>query len=339
MARPRKSDSKLHAYVRIKSGSYYFHDLKLCRVADGEAAMYAELAKRMAAPAQNMITAAVKKFKTECLGALSPSARKEHARILDVFADEFAEFRVDQVTAADIKRSIRNKYADKPSAARAYKSRISTFFSWAVTEQELRLDNPAREVPTKKPPKHKTPWTWPLFYAVRALLSPMHQCYHDLSFLVYQRTTEIRLLERAHIDRQAGVIRFAPSKTEDSSGLGVDVPITPEIEAVLERAAGISRKLKTVCPFVIHTAQGTPYTRSGIYSAYLRADKVLHDGAPIGLNPKALRPFASTEAKKQGYTIEQLQVGLAHTSLGTTEGYVHRHEKPVSVVRLRFQKP
>jgi integrase len=57
-------------------------------------------------------------------------------------------------------------------------------------------------------------------------------------------------------------------------------------------------------------------------------------GDAIGLNPKALRPFAVTMAKKRGYRMDQLQVGLAHTSQRTTEGYVQQHEVPVNEVAL-----
>ena len=74
-------------------------------------------------------------------------------------------------------------------------------------------------------------------------------------------------------------------------------------------------------------------TRSGIHSAYRRADEELHTKA-IGLNPKALRPFAATMAKKLGFRLDQLQVGLAHTSQKTTEGYVQHHEVQVSEVIL-----
>lgn len=81
------------------------------------------------------------------------------------------------------------------------------------------------------------------------------------------------------------------------------------------------------------TRQGASYTRSGIHSAYRRADERLH-GKPVGLNPKALRPFAATVAKKLGYRLDQLQVGLAHTSQKTTEGYVQHHEVPLSEIAL-----
>jgi hypothetical protein len=145
----------------------------------------------------------------------------------------------------------------------------------------------------------------------------MHQCYHDLSFLIYQRTTDVRKLKRSQINN--GVIHFTPTKTEHSNGSEVDIPITPEIQAVIDRAAETSKGWKIVCPYVIHTRQGSSYTRSGIYSEYRRADADIvgkdENGRQrplLGLNPKALRPYAVTTATKQGFKIEQLQVGLAY---------------------------
>lgn len=340
MARPRTHDSKLPKYVRIKSGAYYYRDIKLCRVDQGESAMYDALAKRKAEVPLHMLPAAVTQYKLEYLKTLSISAGKEHGRILDVFSNEFSEYRVDEVSPIDIKRSIRNLYPEALSAARAYKSRISTFFSWCVTEAGLCKINPCREVRTKKPPKRKTKWTVPLFYSMREALPEMLQCYHDLSYYLYQRTTEVRLLERSQVDRAAGLIRFLPTKTEDSSGAGVDIPITPEIAAVLDAAATISKKQKIVCPYVIHSRDGDCYTRSGIYSHYLRADKKLHgEDDYLGLNPKALRPFAATQAERQGYTMREIQTGLVHAIGATTEGYVQQHGTPVSALRLQAPKP
>lgn len=336
MARPRKLDRHLPAYVRIKSGSYYYRDQKLCRVDDGESRLYEALATRKALPSADSVPAIVEQFKRERLGKLSPSARKEHARILDVFAQDFADFKISDVTARDIKRSIRNLYGDsKPSAARAYKSRVSTFFAWCVTDEGLLTINPCREIRSEKIQRRMTPWTPELFWAVREKLHPMMQCYHDLSFLLYQRTTEVRMLMHSQI--REGAIHFTPSKTAKSSGLSVEIQITPAIAEVLEKAKGLA-KLRPGpggdAP-VIQDRSGAPYTRSGIYSAYRRADEALHGkGKPLGLNPKALRPFAATMAKKQGFTTEQIKTGLAHASISTTEGYIHQHDVPLSQVTL-----
>lgn len=335
VGRPRKHKTGLPDYVRIRHGSYLYRDKKLCRVEDGEARMYEVLARLKKAPATDSIPAAVERFKGEYLKILSASVRKEHERLLDVFAADFAEYTVHQVTAVEVRRSISNLYGEKHAAAKSYKSRVSRFFRWAVEEAGLRADNPCREVWVKRPIPRKSPWTPALFWSVRELLTPMHQCYHDLSFLLYQRTTDVRRLRRAQATD--GIIHFEPSKTIRLSGAAVDVPITPAIQAVLERAAAIAKEWEVVCPYVIHTRQGAPFTRSGIHSAYRRADMILHGKeSMLHLNPKALLPFAMTEAKKRGYTLEQLRVGRAHTSIKTTEGYIQAHEVPVSQVMLEL---
>lgn len=335
MGRPRKHDKGLPAYVRVRHGSYLYRDKKLCRVEEGEGAMYQALAKEKALPSVDLVPAAVAKFKYEYFPQLAPSTRKEHARLLDIFAADFSEFRVDQVDAPSIKRSIKNLFAGKLTAAKHYKARVSTFFRWCIADEGLITVNPCKEVWLEKPLSRKTPWTSELFWAVRDKLEPMHQCYHDLSFLLYQRTTDVRQLRKSQIGQTA--IRFAPSKTLRSSGKQVDIPITLAIRAVLNRADELSREIAkqrgVISPFVIHTRQGDSYTRSGIHSAYRRADEDIH-GKATGLNPKALRPFAVTVARKQGFSLDQLQVGLAHTSQQTTEGYVQQHDVPVSEIAM-----
>lgn len=331
MSRPRKHDKGLPEYVRIRHGSYLYRDSKLCRVDEGEARMYEELAKRKKGGDLNRLPAAVAAYKVDHLKKLTPEVAKEHSRLLSIFADEFEDFGLDQVTSQKITQSIDNLFEGKLSAARHYKARISGFFRWCIAVKGLVEVNPCREVWVEKPLVKKTRWNDGLFWAMRDKLSPMHQCYHDLSFLLYQRTTDVRRLRRAQ--DLGNVIHFEPSKTVRSSGAEVDIPVTPEIREVLDRAAAISREQKVVCAFVIHTSKGTPFTRSGIHSAYRRADEELHGETPLGLSPKSLLPFAVTSAKKR-YSIEQLKVGRAHRSVKTTEGYVQTHEVPVSEVRM-----
>lgn len=91
--------------------------------------------------------------------------------------------------------------------------------------------------------------------------------------------------------------------------------------------------------FVIHKADGEPYTRSGIYSEYLRADKAIHGKESyIGLNPKALLRFACQHAEQMGYSLRQIQIGRAHTDVKTTQQYLKTDETPVSQVMLSLPK-
>lgn len=339
MGRPRKHDRGLPAYVRVLSGAYYYRGKKLCRVDEGESAMYDALAKRKALPSVETVPAAVAKFKLKCLSKLTHVVAKEHGRLLDIFADDFKAFRVDQVDSVAVKKSILHHFDGKPSAARHYKSRISTFFRWCIADEGLVKINPCSSVWLDKPPKSKMKWTPELFWKVHDKLDPMKQCYHLLSFLTYQRTTDVRLLRREQ--NRDGVVHFAPSKTINSSGKEVDIPVTSDIQRVLDRAfelaKEIAKKKKIISPYIIQSRQGGPFTRSGIYSAYRRADEEIHGvDKIIGLNPKALRPFAATMAKKQGHTTEQLKDGMTHVLLSTTEGYIQQFEVPVSEVLMKL---
>lgn len=321
MSRPRKRDKHLPQYVRVKNGSYVYKDHKLCRVSEGESRMYEKLAERKKLKNLGAVPAAVAAYKLAYLPTLSQSARKEHSRYLDIFANEFDRFGVADVTATDIRGAIRDLFPKAPHAARHFRSRVYSFFTWAVTESGLCAINPVREIILPKPKAKRTQWTDALFWSVNDQLDDMHQCYHQLSFLLYQRTTDIRHLKKADI--QPPFIRFAPSKVAKSSGAEIDVPITPAIQAVMDRAAAIGKAWKVISPYVIHTRQGTAYTASGIRSAYRRAH------AP---SPKSLLPYAMQSAKRKGATVEQLKVGRGHTTIATTEGYLATHDVPVSEV-------
>lgn len=333
MPRPRKHNKGLPAYVRIRFGSYLYKDQKLCRVQDGEARMYEELAKRKHLGDVTLVPAAVAKFKAEFLGTLAATSQVDYSRLLDIFAREFSEFRVDEVDAVSLKKSINNLFLSKGQKrqAKAYKSRISTFFRWCVADEGLVKVNPCSQVWTPKPIGRKTPWTDELFWKMHEQLNPMMQCYHELSFLLYQRTTDVRLLQWSQI--KDGTIHFQPTKTAKSSGKEVSVPITPSIQSTLEHARTLATRRARISPFVICQRDGSPYQSQGILSRYLAAESKISPSVRLYLNPKALLPYAVTVASKT-HTLQQLKIGRAHTNISTTEGYIQSHDVPVSEVKL-----
>lgn len=314
---------------------------RLCAIKDGEAAMLLALGKFKTLPAKGNFGAAINTFRAAYLPDRPLAGQKDAGRQLDVIAKAFEDFNVDQVDAADV-ITFTEQFKATPTMARHYKGLLSTFFRWAIGKR-MRKENPCRDVWLAKPRKKAMVWTPEIYNAVRKAMlkedkagiakSPgvMMQCYMDLCYLVYQRTTEIRVLERSAI--RGDVLYFRATKTRDSSGVEVEIFITPEIRAVLDRAAAESKRMKVVCPYVIHTRAGTAFTRSGIYSAFIRAAKI---AGVAGINPKALRPFAATMAKKAGYSLEDLQDGLGHTSIKTTEGYVRRHQIRRSKVNMKL---
>jgi integrase len=150
-------------------------------------------------------------------------------------------------------------------------------------------------------------------------------------YLTAQRPTDIRLLRWSQI--KDGAIHITPSKTEQSSGGKVSIPITPAIDEALQRArnAGIVKGMS----YVIHQGNGNAYSRNGIGSAWKRACK---RAGVTGISTRQIRPTAATDAIAQGYTLKQLQKTLVHTSSGTTEGYVKQLATPISELRLELPK-
>lgn len=361
---------KLPRRVYEKHGSYWFVDrqrvwYKLSRVSDGEAKMYLALAARLETHSLTSVPAAIGAFKNEYLPTLAACTRKEHARLLDIAANEFEKFEVGDVQPSDIARSVKNLYANRPTAARHYKARLSTFFRWTVT-QGLRNDNPCREVWLKAPPKRDRYISDDELLDIRTALllgddmkptpsGEMVRCFVDLCYLTAQRPTDVRRLLLTQIRDDA--IAFRPSKTAHSSGARVLVPLTPSIREVLERAKacgasyheGSKRSGNVKSIYVIHSLDGNAYTMSGLRSAWVRAvsrarkkyvENCEHEGiAPsdtylVGVTIKDLRPKALTDAERAGYTIEELKTAAAHASVTTTEGYVKTYREPVSKVRL-----
>ena len=226
--------------------------------------------------------------------------------------------------------------------AQVYRSCLMQFFTWCCQpEQDLRTDNPVREITTKAPRKRKRKLTAAEFHAIRdqllvsdkgnkRLSGEMMQCFIDLCYLAAQRSTEIRLLRWSQIVDEH--ICFEPTKTEDSSGAAVDVSLTSAIRDVLERA----RKLYRVKSLhVIHTMHGDRYTAAGLRSAWDRACLAAGiENATI----KDLRPMALSDAKQLRHTIEQLKDAAAHSEVGTTEGYIKGREVVRSEVILTLPK-
>lgn len=337
--------------VYLKHGSLWFVDLarkwhKLCRADAGEVVMYQALAALVAALPLSRIPAAIARFKDEYLPGLAVTTQKEHERLLDIAGEEFEAFDVPDVEPSDVSRSIKNRYAGRPTAARHYKARLSTFFRWCV-EQGLRSSNPCREIWLKAPPRRDRYITDDEFGKIRAALlvgddkkatraGEMARAFAELCYLTLQRPTDVRRLLWSQV--RDDVVAFKPSKTAGSSGARVLVPITPAIRAVLERARAFvpktkkgkeQKELKSI--YVVHALDGSPYTMSGLRSAWKRACK---RAGVKNATIKDLRAKALTDARRAGYGKEALQVAAAHSSYETTEIYLKPFEEPLSTVRL-----
>lgn len=293
------------------------------------------------------------------------SFRDEWVRRGDAVVFYFRDWNVERIGAGDVEDFLTANWPEKLPMQRAMKAWLSKFFNWIVRRKKLMQVNPCREVVVKKPKARDVYIPDRHFLAIRAALmtyrykknngkpneqtivgkvqtGPMMQCFVDLCYLTCQRSTEIRMLRWDQIDREAGVIHFVPTKTEDSSGEAVDWPLTPDIEAVLARAKLLDPAFGQT--YVIRDKKGNPKTDQACRDAWDGAIKRVEKfdpsikGKPYTI--KDIRAKALTDAKKAGYAIEELRVAGAHTDTSTTETYIKSREVPRAnvVLHLPVQK-
>ncbi|WP_322068956.1 tyrosine-type recombinase/integrase [Paraburkholderia bannensis] len=348
-ARRRIVPDGLPNRVYSKSGSYYWYPkggswIKLCRVDDGETKMLERLAsekrKRESMNGIGNVPALVDEYVQE---KRSEHREKGWPSLGNYVKNGFADINVNQVDNATIVEFLRGHYKDKLPMQRVMRSFLNGFFRWCREKRYYDGENPCNGIRLKTKKPRDVYITDEHFAAIRAQLAgdPMILCLVDLCYLTVQRSTEVRALrwkeEGANgnwVDRENGVIHFMPSKTRDSSGIAVDWPITPEIEAVLEIARGIG-KIKG--PNVIHKIAGGVWTAPDSLKIWRRAcnrAKLQEFKYTI----KDIRAKALTDARRAGYDVDALQVAAAHADKATTEIYFKELEVPVSNVRLAIPK-
>lgn len=306
----------------------------LCRITEGEAALYAALAK-LKAQAATDFTRHLAEFRIIHCAARTATTRRDADRMIDNIGRAFIAFNVADILPSDVQDFV-TQFGTAWASARAHKALLSKFLTWCVLVKRLRTDNPASLVRIERGERKPIVWTPQVYHQVRDALgatdeADMIRCYMDLSYLLAQRGTDVRLLARRQI--QGNVIVSRPAKTRKSTGIEVEIPITAAIRATLDRAAALSRKWGVVSAWVIHTRAGSSYTRSGIHSAFRRAGERV---GITGADPKSLRNFAATMAKRAGYSIEQLRDTLAHVDISTTQGYLQRGARVQSQVIMEL---
>ncbi|AOZ06750.1 tyrosine-type recombinase/integrase [Cupriavidus malaysiensis] len=367
-ARRRTKADGLPSRVYVRRNSFFWVRptdekwLKLCRVAEGETLMYERLAaekrKVEVDGDEGSMSRLVAIYMDKFEGQYSDTFRDEWKRRGEDVRKAFKHHSVEQVDSGLIEDFLLQNWADKLPTQRAMKGWLSKFFAWAVRRRHAQV-NPCREVEVKKPTVRDVYIPHDHFMAIRAALAsysyekkikgklqvitakvptgPEMQIFVDLCYLTCQRSTEIRLLRWSQVDERAGVIRFKPTKTENSSGQAVDWPITPEIAAVLRRARALRREL-TVQPlhdYVITDRRGKPKTAAACRDAW-RDGLVRSKLEKMDYVVKDIRAKALTDAYRSGHGIDELQVAGAHADRATTEDYIKQRDVPVSVVRLRL---
>lgn len=364
MNRQRKSNRGLPARVYIKDNAYQYlapvkirdpRDDKLkfwIRLADfkpdhsNESKMLAALAaiKTDKRSSEGTMPHLCAEYKANKLDDYEPETRAQYSQYLETIAKDFEEFTVEQVTTRACAEFLRNNFKTKANTARKYGALMARMFRYAISGLGLRETNPMDQIDLDefKTNRRTVLATHDQVAMIRAAgfigadgrktqSGPMFACIIDMSYLCWQRAKEFRMLKEAQIDESCtpGLIRFKPTKTEKSSGLSVDIVITPAIQEVVDRARVVKRSYEVISPYLFPTKKGTPYAKSGLTSMWERARdrafaQAAKDGVEFGgsIQFKDLRSLGATDAAKQGENKADIQGRLVHTSGKTTDIYI-----------------
>jgi len=363
MSRRRKTNLGLPRRVYVKNGAYRFFSpepiknpktgklqkwIHLAYAHEGESAMLAALASLLADKRniEGSMPFVCAEFKARKLGDYGDETRNTYGRYLDVIADDFDEFHAASVTTKDCADFLRNNFKATPNTARKYAGLMAKVFKFVIGELGLRQHNPMDQLDLsgyqvarrEKLPTHEQ---------VRMIRDagmvskprkdtgrqepnpsgPMFQCIIDMTYLCWARAIDVRMLKESQID--GDWIQFKPTKTQKSSGKVVDIFITPEIRAVIDRAREIKRSYKIkgqdsehdmITPYLFPSRKGTPYTKSGLFSMWDRARE--RAGIQEEVWFKDLRALGATDAARAGEMKDEIRKRLAHTTTKTSEIYI-----------------
>jgi integrase len=352
MPRTRVKNKGLPRRVYIKHGAYRFLAtpkivdpsdgklkswIKLSNISEGESVMYAALAKLLddSVLNQESMSYLCEEYVKHKLHEYSKETQDQYKSFCKKIAANFAEFNVDQVTTKDCADFLRHNFKAtdkaKNNTAKKYAALLRKIFIFAISELGLRQDNPIDNLDTShyKTGRREVLATHEQIAAIRAAgfigrdgkkthSGEMFACIIDMSYLCWQRAIDIRLLKESQISN--GYITFKPSKTSKTSGKQVDIYITAEIQAVIEKAREIKRKYSIISEYLFSKDDCQPYAKSGLSTMWKRAKE--RSGIKEDVIFKDIRALGATDAAKRGEDRADIQKRLAHTSAKTTEIYI-----------------
>jgi site-specific recombinase XerD len=368
MNRARKRNKGLPRRVYEKNGAWYFYSatkirdktgkekswLRLAYVYEGESAMLQALAAILKdkKDLHGTMPFVCAEYKARKLKKYSDETKAQYGQYLEVIARDFEDFSAAQVTTRDWAEFLRNNFDDKPNTAQKYTALAKRLFKYVISELGIRQDNPIDQIDLGDYETQRRT-VLPTHEQVRAIREagmhskerrdtgkrlpnpsgPMFQCLVDMTYLCWTRAVDVRMLKESQID--GDWIQLQPAKTMKSSGKAVDIFITPEIRAVIDRAREIKRGYKIkgkdsehdlITPYLFPKRDGKPYKKNGLFAMWDRArDRIGidKDSPPeLRIQFRDLRALGATDALKMGEQKDDIRKRLVHTTTKTTDIYI-----------------
>jgi len=242
---------------------------------------------------------------SDWLGAISHHSKNTqlyYKRNILEFLDVVGDKPITKLSSAEIKNFLQKKlWIMKKSSVNTIVTSIRSFFRFAAERYDI--PNPAENIKKFKPDPYHQPFITKANYE-KVLASATQQQKDVVQFLAMTglRCSELAGLEYKNITENFSAIRFTGKCQRQRT-----VPLNATARAILARHC----KGETII--------NLPKSEKNIYFLCKRA------GLRVGekLAPHMLRRFFATELMKHGKSLLEVSFLMGHSSIRTTEIYLH----------------
>lgn len=239
--------------------------------------------------------------------SLSPSTQTTYRGIIERFRVDHGNRRVAMLERRHIVSILQAKIAT-PAAGNNWLRMIRMLMQFAIDEG-LRRDDPTFGV--KGIRRHSAgfhTWTEEEIETYAAHHAPGTRARRALALLLFtaQRRSDVIVMGRQHIRSGRLVMR------QQKTGVLIDIPIHPELQAVLDATSANNLTFLT-------TAHGKPFTAAGFGNWFREC--CVAAGLPKRCSAHGLRKAASRRLAEAGCTPSEIGAITGHTTLKEIERY------------------
>lgn len=265
----------------------------------------------------------------------APKTAAWYEVFLNRLKEDRGERELEALTVKDCAEYIRT-VTDSPRGRQTYRLVLSWVLACAV--QEGWMDqNPALQTRKFGHARKRERLILEMYRQIHTAAPLWLQNAMDLSLLSLQRREDIVAAQFAHV--RDGVWRVVPQKTENSSQARLEIVLTPDLQAIVDRCRD-----QVVSPYLVHRLPEKQKPRGQQAAARAHPTQVLpeqltREFASIrdrlelgGEHPPTFHEIRSLGAallmSEAGWTKQQVQELLAHQEVSTTEIYLEDHDLP-----------
>lgn len=294
----------------------------LARVETERAGTSATQTPHQPRPKRGTLGHAVQLYAGSGLTGLAPAGRLRHIRVLESVASAFEGKAPETISRKVLSETLA---AMTPGKAEYVLKILRRFWTWAL-DAGLSDTNPTLGI---KPPRQANrtgfkPWTEADVQARRAAwkIGTMARLCLELALCTQLRRTDLALVGWAHLKQGGTRIQYRPSKTASTSGISIDVPVSPDLAACLA-AAELTRG--TELPF-LRRSDGRPYadgnSLGNVWKDWQSASKL-----EPAINLHGVRKLSAEIIAEEGGTVPDMMAALGHSNPKQAMHYAQKADR------------